>query len=48
MINIIGSGVFVKKNAVFDRQLKSTPKNVMFCKATVVGLNVPQNLLINT
>jgi len=33
----------VKKTAIFDRQLKSAPKNVMFCRVTVVGLNVLEN-----
>jgi hypothetical protein len=33
----------VKKTTIFDRQLKSAPKNVMFYQVTVVGLNVPEN-----
>jgi hypothetical protein len=40
--NAIGSGVF-GKNYNFNRQLNGATKNLMFCKATVIGLNVPEN-----
>jgi hypothetical protein len=42
-LNGTGSGVFVKKTRVFNRQLINTHKHMMCCGRHVVGLKLPED-----